>query len=306
MANFRSYSGRSYGYSGLPYRRGYGYGKGYGNGVIRKAKKSIAQSNNSNSSIDFAFKVNYAFAANYDSANETGVAAINIYDVLLNSENFVNMKSMYDLVKVNGVQVRINVTDADLTLSNAGSVKSINIVTGWDKSGLSIQDCNFYSGDDGTSLLTIEDYDSQNATFFENTVGKNVANGYGCKKGLLNSFQRFSRYESCWPTTNNEKSSYIPTSTFNYYISGETATSGKKQISGDYSNQPVNDQIALAIPNTPFETPSLPWKPTLLVGVFKSEVGAQGQITQYGSCDRVLFNAEFTIPCTFKGLKGNR
>ena len=46
-----------------------------------QAIQTIKATNNQNSTINFAFKVNYAFTASYDSSTGTGVAAINIYDV---------------------------------------------------------------------------------------------------------------------------------------------------------------------------------------------------------------------------------
>lgn len=314
------------------YKKGGQYKKGYKpyynkpQSLISRAWKSIKEANNVNTALDFAFKVNYVFSARYDPTTKTGVAAINIYDVLFKSENFKNMMKNYDQVKVNGVTARINVTDANLTLATGGNnfIQAVNVVTGWDKTGLSVipigadtdysGDVRFFNTTSPTDLSidsAIEGADFDDATdgvavAYCNTIGSRITEGYGAKKGLLNSYQRFSRYESCWPSSMDEKCCYIPTANFNYYTTGVNSQTGLCQISGDYSAMCVNDQLNIQNPCLPFEQPSIKWKPTLLVGVFKSQVENSGVVVQYGECPTIIFNAEFTIPVTFKGQKGDK
>lgn len=277
----------------------------YRNGVKNTALRSIRAANTQNSTINFAFKINYAFTAKYNKTDETGVAAINVYDVLMKSENFLNMRNMYDQVKVNGVQVRINVTDAATAISDVNAIKSINVVTAWDKTGLSIEDCELY--DTNGDLISLLEYDTAKAVTYQNKIGSRIT-GYGSiKKGLLNSYQKFTRYGSCYPNTNNEKSLYIPTRIFNVFDNGINSQTTKHQIATDYADGPVNDFLSNPNPVIPFENVSIPWKPTLLVGVFRTGIDQTSHVvTQYDDCDIVVFNAEFTVPCTFKGLKGDR
>lgn len=300
--------------------------KNYKNGsnsLMTRAWKTIKEANNTNSTLDFAFKINYVFTARYDPAYKTGTAAINVYEVLLKSENFRNMMRNYDQVKINGVTCRINVTDVATSLANSGNnfVQAINVVTGWDKTGLSVVPIGSgddYVGDvrffDTTAPETpsidnaIEGSDFDGATAaasYINTIGTRVTEGYGAKKGLLNSYQRFSRYESCWPSTMDEKCCYVPTANFNEYTTGINSNTGLCQISGDYSEMNVNTQLSIPNPCLPFENPSIKWKPTLLVGVFRSTVSGEGVVDKYGESPTVIFNAEFTIPVTFKGQKGD-
>lgn len=297
------------------------------NSVVSRAWKSIKEANKSNTQIDFAFKINYAFNAFYvpeDLTNNNpkgiGVAAINIYQVLLKSENFKNMMKNYDQVKVNGVTCRLNVCDATATLGSIGSIKSINVVTGWDKTGLSVVrsigddnvgDVEFYSTALGDGVDPIEPANFDDATkhplYFRNLIGARLAEGYGCKKGLLNSYQRFSRFESCFPSTMDEKTSYVPTSNFNEVETGYNYENGAITISGDYKDGSVSDLLTIPNPCLPFEQLGFNWKPTLLVGVFKSNYdGTANKVVQYGACENVIFNGEFTIPVTFKGQKGDR
>ena len=317
MAGYGYKAGRKYKNN---YKKGnYNYGWNKQNSVISRAWKSIKEANKSNSSIDFAFKINYAFSAKFDKDTHTGVAAINVYEVLFRSENFRNMMKNYDQVKVNGVTARINVTD----FSVATASTAVNVVTGWDKTGLSVirnnsgdnfGDVEFYSDalnvDDSLILPTNYDNPAKKALYFRNVIGERIADGYGCKKGLLNSYQRFSRYESCFPSTIDEKACYVPTANFDEYITGYDPATAAFTISGDYSDGNVGDQIVAPNPCIPFENLAIKWKPTLLVGVFKTTNEASNTnphgITQYGSCAQVIFNAEFTIPVTFKGQKGDR
>lgn len=288
------YRRKSWNNSYYPYR--YKTSKG-------RAIQSIKAANNQNSTINFSLKVNYAFSARYEAGSDLGVAAINIYDVLMKSENFINLMKMYDTVKVNGVNVRINVVDAETSIASVNAIKSLNVVTAWDKSGLSVSDVTFVDGSDNEVIK--EDYDTAKCLFYKNTIGKKIT-GYGsCKKGLLNQYQKFTRFEKCWPTTLEEKGCYIQTDLFNEFCTSVDVSTSKCEVSGDYSDQSINTVIAQPNPVIPFETLNLKWKPTLLVGVFQSSIAQNGSVTQYGTTPPVLFNAEFTIPCTFKGLKGD-
>jgi len=301
------------------------------NSIVSRAWKSIKEANKSNTQIDFAFKINYAFNVFYkpsnDSATNTnpkgyGVAAINIYKVLLKSENFKNMMKNYDQVKVNGVTCRLNVCDATTTLTGVNQMRAVNVVTGWDKTGLSIVrsmgddtvgDVEFYKGAidpedfDNQNLIDSSDFDdnTKHPLYFRNTIGARVAEGYGAKKGLLNSYQRFSRFESCFPSTMDEKTAYVPTANFSEVETGYNYDNGLITIAGDYNGSSVGDLLAIPNPCLPFEQLGFNWKPTLLVGCFISTLGEGDKVIQYGPCSSIIFNGEFTIPVTFKGQKGD-
>jgi hypothetical protein len=104
----------------------------------------------------------------------------------------------------------------------------------------------------------------------------------------------------------DEKTSYVPTSNFNDVESGYNYENGAITISGDYKDGSVSDLLTIPNPCLPFEQLGFNWKPTLLVGVFKSNYdGTANKVVQYGACENVIFNGEFTIPVTFKGQKGD-
>lgn len=291
------------------------------NSVVSRAWKSIKEANKSNSSLDFAFKINYAFSVMYSGEGEggnRGVAVINIYDVLQKSENFQNMAKSWDQVKINGVTVKLNITDGTTTFSAADSFKTVNICTGWDRTGITPgTDADFYNkiitpgeqGQDPTityEVINRDDWDNNAATNFINTIGKRITEGYGAKKGLLNQYQRFNRFESLFPETLDEKCCYVSCGNINDYVTGFENNIGRATISGEYSAMSVMAQLSSPNPAIPFENPGIKWKPTLLVGAFRTTVNSEGTITQYGEVSPIIFNGEFTIPVTFKGQKGDR
>lgn len=286
------------------------------NSVVSRAWRSIKEANKSNSALDFAFKINYAFSVMYSGEGEggnRGVAVINIYDVLQKSENFQNMSKSWDQVKINGVTVKLNITDGSTTFSEANSFRTVNICTGWDRTGITAgTDADFYnrtsSGTPPTvtyELINRDDWDNNSATHFVNTIGKRITEGYGAKKGLLNQYQRFNRYESLFPETLDEKCCYVSCGNINDYVTGYDNEYGRATISGEYSAMSVMAQLSSPNPAIPFENPGIKWKPTLLVGAFRTTVSS-GTITQYGEVTPIIFNGEFTIPVTFKGQKGDR
>lgn len=264
------------------YKKGYKknyYSKPYnktGSNLIARAWKSIKECNNSNSAIDFAFKINYAFTACYNSHDRTGVAAINLYEVLAQSDNFNNMIKNWDQVKINGANVRLNICDAILNYADVSQIKSVNVVTGWDRTGISLNNVDFLSNDG--NLIPENEWSTTTSKFYRNTIGPDVANGYGCKKGLVNSYQRFSRYESCFPSGMEEKSCYVPTSTLESYAPEENKDPNTSilQIIQKFENQTINDQLTQSNPCLPFEG-SIKWKPTLLVGVFSTTIQREAQ-----------------------------
>lgn len=288
------------------------------NSVVSRAWRSIKEANKSNSALDFAFKINYAFSVMYSGeggGGNRGVAVINIYDVLQKSENFQNMAKSWDQVKINGVTVKLNITDGSTTFSNANSYRTVNICTGWDRTGITAgTDAEFQSKNSTGGQNPVvtyenierENWDSGTATHFVNTIGKRITEGYGAKKGLLNQYQRFNRYESLFPETLDEKCCYVSCGNINDYVTGYDNTYGRSTISGEYSAMTVMAQLSSPNPAIPFENPGIKWKPTLLVGAFRTTVGQAGEITQYGEVEPIIFNGEFTIPVTFKGQKGDR
>ena len=169
-----------------------------------------------------------------------------------------------------------NICDAVLSYSDISQIKSVNVITGWDRTGISLNNVDFLY--DNMNTVNENDWGDTTSKYFRNTIGPDVANGYGCKKGLVNSYQRFSRYESCFPSGMEEKSCYVPTSTLNSYAPEENKDPNTSilQVIQKFEKQTINDQINSNNPCVPFEG-QIKWKPTLLVGVFSTTIQRESQ-----------------------------
>lgn len=313
-------------------KKNYYYKKNWNNfkkssSVVSRAWKSIKEANKTNSTLDFAFKINYAFTVRYDGksnagGSDAGVAVLNIYDILQKSENFQNMSKSWDQIKINGVTCKLNITDGMTTFTQgADAWKTINIVTGWDRTGLTpSSDIVFYERAQGNlepNEISQDHWDdpTKKCYSYKNVVGSRLSEGYGCKKGLLNQYQRFNRYEKLFPETLDEKCCYVSCGNINEFNGGYDVVSSMINLTGDYSDMSVMGILSSPNPAIPFEQPSIKWKPTLLVGAFRTTVTTSTDpdtsvtstvLTQYGPVDPIVFNGEFTIPVTFKGQKGDR
>lgn len=248
-------------------------------------------------------KCNHCFASGYLPANERGVAAINIFDVLQKNPNFQALAKMHDQVKIDGIRVRLTITDATTTLGTLNAVKTVTVYTAWDRTGVSIDKVDFMDGEG--QLITKEYYDSAEPKQYANKIGKGIIENSSAKKSLLNNFQRWNSFLQIKPD-GAEKSQYLNCSLFSPVMDTPSATTGIAEVLEEYAEGTVNDLLDSGNPCTPFESSDVRFKPTLLVGVFANAYNTEtGSITQYGSCAPVLFNGEFSICCTFKNMKGN-
>lgn len=249
-------------------------------------------------------KCNVCLSSAYDKTNDYGVTAVNVYEVLKQNPQFTSFSKLYDQVKVNGVRVKLNVVDATLTAASAASVKTISVVTAWDRTGLSKEQVNFY--DASKTAIVRSDWDMSGASYFAPKVGKGIVNATGVSKTLLNSFQKWTSQPFLYPSTMEEKGQYLSTSNFEDSISSYDYSTNYYTVSSDIDNTPITELFNNANPCLPFESPSCVWKPTLLIGVFKSSYDSTNKvIIPYDDCDPVLFNAEFSIDVTFRNLKAS-
>lgn len=290
---------------------GYNPYKKYKSGYSKKGQyKAAAQSRDS---LKFVIKCNHAFVAKYNSAQNSGTAVINIYDVLRENQQFKSFQNLYDQIKVNSVRVNLNVTDAETFISDVTSVKTINIVTAWDRTGISRDNVKFLKNNPSTepnapAFLDIDpiNYDTESATAFVYKIGKGIVNVTGSKKSILNTYQRWNSFRAIYASTMEEKSSYLSTDNFQKFIDyNNIGDNGNgNYISPDVNGSFVNTFFNSSNPCVPFESPSCKWKPTLMVGVFKTGISENElQVSNYEDCGNVIFNAEFSIDVTFRNLK---
>eukprot|EP00833_Pecoramyces_ruminatium_P006870 jgi/Orpsp1_1/1180902/evm.model.c7180000075074.1 len=251
--------------------------------------------------MSFVLKVNKTFIAGYDKENDLGVAVLNVYNLLSENGNFQNLVKMYDQFKITGVRAKTNVVDVSKVSGVLGN-KMINIITAWDRTGISEEKARFYNS--VNVQIPAVDYGITNAIKYDLRVGKGITDVSSHKKSILNSTQRWTSYNNLYPTTVEEKGCYIATSNCKQFDSGIDLNSGKYSIN-DLCRKTPADLINDSNPCNPLESSSCKWKPTFLVGCFSSGWASGNQLEELSSCDAIVFNSEFSISVTFRGLKAS-
>ena len=265
----------------------------------KRMKGNFKAAKGTKDSLGLVIKCNYSFSAKYDKTNDYGTAIIPIYELLQKSPQFNSFLKLYDQVKINGIRTKLNVVDVATTARDVSTIKSINIVTAWDRTGLSKSQVDF---SDGTNLIQPEKWDETPAKLFKPKIGKGIVNATGVNKTILNGYQRWSSSPFLYASTMEEKCCYLPTGNFIDYRSGETTT-GEYAFNNLYDGLKPNEFFNDSNPTIPFEVGQIKWKPILMVGVFKSSLGSDNAIIQFDDCEAVLFNGEFTIDVTFRNMK---
>lgn len=288
---------------------GYKRSRSGGYGVVGRAKGNFKASNKANDSLAFVVNCNHVFTARYDPSTQEGVACINVWEVLQKNSNFNSLRRMYDQVKIDGVKVKLSITDAVTTVNSISDIKNTTIYTAWDRTGISLNQTKFYrlpvGSETGPQEIEPSDYDGDAVVGWKTRVGSGIVNSSGAKKTILNTFQRWNSYLNCYPSLMNEKSQYIQTGDIKQYTQSTNQTTSYNMVNDQYDQRKVNDLIIDSNPVIPFESSSVRFKPCLLVGVFNNGLDQNGNITQYARVDPIIFNGEWSISCTFRNLKGS-
>jgi hypothetical protein len=281
-----------------PYKK---YKSGSG---ARRSKGNFKASRQTKDAMNLVVKCNTCLSSAYDATHDGGVAVINVYEVLRTNPQFASFVKLYDQVKVGGIKVKLNVVDAQTTVSQINQIKNINVVTAWDRTGLSKDQVKFY--DSNNEEIIRNEWDTSGVHHFAPWIGKGIVNATGVDKSILNSFQRWNRSPFLYPSTMEEKSQYLSTSNFEETVASYDYSTGNYFINDSNDATPITELFNSANPCLPFESPSCKWKPTLMIGVFTSSYDSTNKaIKQYDSCEPVLFNAEFSIDVTFRNMKAS-
>lgn len=276
------------------------YKKYKGSGARRRGNFRAARQ--TRESMNMNIKCNVCFSAKYFRDGDYGAAVVNIYEVLRQNPQFQSFVKLYDQVKVGGVRVKLNVVDAETTLVSANRIRNINVVTAWDRTGLSREQVAF--ADAADKVIPRNKQDEQAPKKFSPVIGKGLANATGVNKTTLNSYQRWTANPFLYPSDLEEKSQYLSTSNFENAVASFNFDTGHYTVNEDYDGIKCSELFANSNPCLFFESPNCKWKPTLLVGVFTSTFNDNTKsIIQYDDCSPVLFNGEFSIECTFRNLK---
>lgn len=282
------------------------------NNTIWRAKGQIQSALRQNDTANFVMRFTHSFTLNnhtftavwpVDLAGEQTVGnvyAVNIYQLLARADQFKLFSQMYDQFKVNGVFCTLTVANA--TLNTANQVKTFDVYTAWDRNGL----------DDYNLLLSKVAGEGTNkpADYVTINMGKGISQYSSVKKMQLNTYQRWSQNRSLYPTDMEEKSCYLATSNLLDWSSGWDTSKAAYTIDQSILSATPDQYILLNKENPTFltQSQSCKWKPTLLVGAFKTDVvgNSTDAFSGIGDNQSINFSVEFKVPMTFRGLKGGQ
>lgn len=268
---------------------------------------------------------------------DTGVTAINVFDVLLNNEFFNNYVTLYDQVKIDTVRAKIIgvnwISGKDSTNTNTNNNNNNNqdetyktprsyiVVTAWDRTGLN---------DDQVILknnMVEVDGELYDQPCLYTNIGRNLSSYSSSMSKHLGPGSNYEIVRQLYPSTLAEKSQFISTSNLVFQQSEPDPTDFKmklykigQNIHG--SNIPVDNNgdplfheplkanygtFDAAVPNNLLQTSSIPFKPTLLVNVIAgnppSVVAKNNQFQGVNMIKPITFNIEFHVAVTFRGLR---
>lgn len=282
---------------------------------------------NANTSFDCGQTINEIYTNKGDDGwFDTGCMAINIYDVLRNSEYFQNFSPLYDQVKIDNVRARIIATNWATSgaandnekINEIIKAKSYVIVTAWDRSGISKDQVVFDDKWDETV---------ENKKFYLK-IGKDITTYSSAKTKHLGPGNAYEIVRQLYPENLMEKTQYVNTSLlkrqqvrvnteyfpyncfFKKVVDESVNSNGYVYEAYDFNTKYPSNLIA---------DPAVPFKPTLLVNVISGPSPYVTNIKQKDSegfytlltigvnkIKPVTFDVEFDITCTFRGLRYNR
>lgn len=243
----------------------------------------------------------------------TGTYALNIWDLLRKSEFYQSYSNMYDQVKINSIRVKL--TPKSYTISSNNQYKAFTICTAWDRSGLSAEQLQLIQtvGSPDSNIIGNRD---NNDGIYVSVSAEDVATYSSAITKSLNPNTNTSIVRSIYPSSLQEKAAYVNTAdlddwyqsydsnTGRYYgikspniVTGRSIDTGN-QILAAYPLETANSNLRDTNPAYLLESPSFPFKPTLLVATMdKSDMEIEkNNIT-------MTFNIEADIGVTFRGLR---
>lgn len=236
-----------------------------------------------------------------------GVYAVNVWDLLRKSEFYQSYSNMFDQVKIDSVKVKITPVQWSFNQSNNNAQvnQALTIVTAWDRTGLSKKQTWVRSDNYSATRPQIGNENNVDGLYL--TIGKDIATYSSAITRNLNpgGSVNFSRY--LYPSTMSEKSFYVNTSDLREWYKGYDYKNSRYwgMTSTSFIDGSEFDNFTRNNPCVLIEDSNVPFKPTLLLGVLGG-IGVTNQ-TDLNSLDSdvppVIFNAEFDIGVTFRGLR---
>lgn len=309
-------SGRFYRNRRRFYRRRYGR-RGYGSRASRRAygnmKAARQQADNATFTINVPTKISTFMKSAVQlpglpagQLRTVGVYPISIHDLLRRNEFFNNYSSMYDEFKIDKIKVKLLPTS--FTINTNGNYRNLTVYTAWDRTGLNTTQLHGY----------VDKARPENNKIYC-TIGEDITTYSSAESRTVNPNTNTSITRWLNPKTMNERSQWLSTSLLKKWY--ETYDEENGCFTG--INFDDSDDSNLAnIQTTTFESnalikwsnaardnpcflledPAIKFKPTLLVGVFPAVTSADFA----SNTNRIHFNVETEIVCTYRGLRKAR
>jgi len=181
--------------------------------------------------------------------------------------------------------------------------QALTVVTAWDRSGLDAQqidNCNgyFIPNPDSNQYIKMSDPVDRDLGYFVN-IGDEITSYSSAQTKQLVAGATFNCIRYLYPSSQQEKSVYYSTSSL--------TDSYKDKNFLYYLKQPVNNKDYASSLTSVFSDPTIPFKPTLLIGVLGSkditDAINNNTVDVYNCIKPVKFNLEFDIGVTFRGLR---
>lgn len=227
---------------------------------------------------------------------------VNFYQVLFENKNFQLQKQLWDEFRINKIKVKMTVANADTSLTSLDTLKSVTIVTAWDRTGLStsqVTAINKALDDPTVSIITPEHKRDLEVYSFYTKLGP-IIEEYGSKYlSNVNLYGNFSRNLSLGVKDSKEKSSWISTELID--SNGMTKNNQTGQYVMDTKQRITLEQFENdSNPTNPFENPALRWKPTLLISAYNGGM-VNGVLKKAVDTNPIIFNISYEMDISFRG-----
>ena len=338
-----NYYGRRRYYRRYPYRtsrRAYATSSRSKRRAIGNQRAARQQKDISEVSLSITHKCSTSYLWKYFSAQTkftTGVYALNIWDLLRKSDFYQSYASMYDQVKINSIKIRL--TPISWNIGTLGTnyaatnteYRAITVITAWDRTGLSAEQLKLIAqnvvnvDDDNPELVGILGTDANNdGIYVVNNEDIGTYSSALTHSLTFGSKSTINRY--LYPSNLAEKSYYANTADLDKWYENYDFNKGRfygiklpDRVLGirAFDDEVLSDQIIGEVAGSPAidsnpcyigEDSSVPFKPTLLIGVQSPVPTSTVQALQENTTivNPVVFNIEADIGVSFRGLRKAR
>lgn len=345
MATLFYYGRRRYGrsrYARRSYRRAYSTYSRSQRRATRNQRAALQQRDQSEVVLNvpsklecFSDTITINSGTTSEEAITTGGFALNIWDLLRKSEFYQSYANMYDQVKINKISVRLTPFQFPIVNNYGNGItnyySSYTIITAWDRTGLSEEQMklNFLRTDANKKQNIIGGIADSNG-LFTLLDGKAIGTySSAIQRNVNPNSSTATLTRTIYPSSISEKGYWVNTSDLRTWYGGYDSEHGRfygiefpqgvatASIQADSDTEipdwPIQTIVSRAVAKNPaflLETPEVPFKPTLLVGMLNEPVEVQypsgdpsNPVTTSTLVPRMKFNVEADVVVSFRGLR---